>query len=87
MNEQSPLVARARQLAVPPMHKSTSRADRVRVYELVLRRQFGLAWDTANFLEADRLRALKKKREQSAEVVQSQYTDAKARLDGWLDAA
>lgn len=77
---------RARSLARPPMHRSIPRADRVKVLELVLRRQFGAAWDLANDLEAGRLNGSQRHLQAVADQ-QAQYTDAKARLDGWLDAA
>lgn len=47
-------------LAVPPMHRDISRADRIKVMEYVLRRQFGLAWDMACDLEETRLHRLGK---------------------------
>lgn len=44
-----------RRLAVPPMHPDIPRATRVEVYELVLRRLFGEAYDLAAFAEDARL--------------------------------
>ena len=76
-----------KRLAIPPMHRKIPRADRIRVLELVLRRLFGEAYDLACDLEENRLRALKKKKEQAPPDVQAAYTDAKARLDGWLEPA
>jgi hypothetical protein len=45
---------RARQLAKPPMHPDIPREYRIETLELVLRRQFGAAWDMAVELEIDR---------------------------------
>lgn len=39
-------------LAVPPMRHDLPSSVRVRVFEYVLRRQYGLAWDVAQ-IEAD----------------------------------
>ena len=43
-------------LAVPPMHFDTPRTVRVKVYELVLRRLFGEAYDLAADVEDARTR-------------------------------
>lgn len=49
-------------LAVPPMHPDIPRADRVKVLEYVLRRQFGMAYDLATDLEETRLDRIGKAR-------------------------
>lgn len=50
----NPLARRARSLAIPPMHRHIPRADRIKVLELVLRRQFGAACELAMELEETR---------------------------------
>lgn len=50
-------------LSVPPMHPDTPGSIRVRIFEYVLRRQVGLAWDLAVMADEE-IRHRNRKREQ-----------------------